>query len=91
MSVGWLIVLSEPVSSIYRNKASYNFSALGTRLVYLSSFIGGILGAVVAGKASDIIVRFMAPKNGGVYESEFRLVMAIPVTVSTRIGLMGFG
>jgi hypothetical protein len=91
LSVGWLIVLSESVASIYRNKASYNFSALGTGLVYLSPFVGGILGTAVAGKVSDIIVRFMARRNGGVYEPEFRLVMAAPVAISTAIGLMGFG
>jgi hypothetical protein len=91
LSVGWLIVLSESVASIYRNKASYNFSALGTGLVYMSPFIGGILGTAVAGKVSDIIVRFMARRNGGVYEPEFRLVMAVPVAVATAIGLMGFG
>jgi hypothetical protein len=91
LSVGWLIVLSESVASIYRNKASYNFSALGTGLVYLSPFIGGILGTVVAGKVSDIVVRFMARRNGGVYEPEFRLVMAAPVAIATATGLMGFG
>ncbi len=91
LSVGWLIVLSESVTSIYRNKSSYNFSALGTGLVYLSPFIGGIIGTAVAGKVSDIIVRFMARRNGGVYEPEFRLVMAIPVAIATAIGLMGFG
>jgi hypothetical protein len=91
LSVGWLIVLSESVATIYRNKASYNFSALGTGLVYLSPFIGGILGTAVAGKVSDIIVRFMARRNGGVYEPEFRLVMAAPVAITTAIGLMGFG
>jgi len=91
LSVGWLIVLSESVSDIYRNRDSYNFSALGTGLVYLSPFIGGILGTGVAGKVSDIIVRFMARRNGGIYEPEFRLVMALPVAISTAIGLMGFG
>ncbi|KAL9619322.1 MAG: hypothetical protein Q9160_006087 [Pyrenula sp. 1 TL-2023] len=91
LSVGWLIVLSESVSSIYRNKESYNFSALGTGLVYISPFIGGVLGTAVAGKVSDIIVRYMSRRNGGVYEPEFRLVMAIPVAISTAIGLMGFG
>jgi hypothetical protein len=91
LSVGWLIVLSESVADIYRNKASYNFSALGTGLVYLSPFIGGILGTAVAGKVSDIVVRFMARRNGGVYEPEFRLVMAAPVAITTAIGLMGFG
>jgi len=33
----------------------------------------------------------MARRNGGLYEPEFRLVMAAPVAVTTVIGLMGFG
>jgi hypothetical protein len=91
LSVGWLIVLSESVTSIFRNKGSYNFSALGTGLVYLSPFVGGILGTVVAGKVSDLVVRLMARRNGGVYEPEFRLVMALPVALANATGLMGFG
>ena len=91
LSVGWLIVLSESVSVVYRNPQTYNFNALQTGLVYISPFVGGILGTAVAGKVSDIVVRFMARRNDGVYEPEFRLVMAIPVMLSTCIGLMGFG
>lgn len=91
LSIGWLIVLSESVSEVYRNKDTYNFTALQTGLVYLSPFIGGVLGTAVAGKVSDIIVRYLSRKNGGIYEPEFRLVMALPVMISTCIGLMGFG
>lgn len=90
-SIGWLIVLSESVSTIYRSPTTYNFSALSTGLIYLSPFIGGVLGTAVAGKVSDIIVRAMSKRNGGLYEPEFRLIMAIPVAFSTVIGLMGFG
>ncbi|KAG0650067.1 putative MFS-type transporter [Hyphodiscus hymeniophilus] len=90
-SVGWLIVLSESVAVIYRTPDTYSFSALSTGLIYISPFIGGILGTAVAGKVSDIIVRAMAKRNGGLYEPEFRLVMAAPVAVTTVIGLMGFG
>lgn len=90
LSIGWLIVLSESVSEIYRTK-HYHFSSLGVGLVYVSPFVGGILGTVVAGKVSDFIVKAMSRRNGGVYEPEFRLVMAIPVAISTCIGLMGFG
>ncbi|ORY05272.1 major facilitator superfamily domain-containing protein [Clohesyomyces aquaticus] len=90
-AVGWLIVLSESVSVVYRNRESYNFTSLQVGLVYISPFIGGVLGTAVAGKISDIIVRFMAKKNDGVYEPEFRLVMSIPIALSTSIGLMGFG
>ncbi|KAI0020605.1 MFS general substrate transporter [Xylariomycetidae sp. FL0641] len=89
-SVGWLIVLSENVAVIYRD-GSYEFSALSTGLVYISPFIGGVLGTAVAGRVSDVIVKAMARKNGGLYEPEFRLVMAIPVAITTVIGLMGFG
>ncbi|RMJ13586.1 hypothetical protein CDV36_006750 [Fusarium kuroshium] len=90
-SVGWLIVISESIAMIYRNRESYDFDALQTGLVYVSPFVGGILGTGVAGKVSDIIVKAMARRNGGLYEPEFRLVMAIPILISTCIGLMGFG
>ncbi|KAH7158067.1 major facilitator superfamily domain-containing protein [Dactylonectria estremocensis] len=90
-SVGWLIVVSESMAMIYRNKETYNFDALQTGLVYISPFVGGILGTGVAGKISDIIVKAMARRNGGLYEPEFRLVMAIPIVITTCIGLMGFG
>ncbi|KAI1452620.1 MFS general substrate transporter [Annulohypoxylon moriforme] len=89
-SIGWLIVISESVAVIYR-EGRYQFNALQTGLIYISPFVGGVLGTAVAGKVSDIIVRAMARRNGGLYEPEFRLVMAIPVTVTTVIGLMGFG
>jgi len=91
MSIGWLIVLSECVGHIYEDRDSYNFTPLQVGLVYISPFIGGIIGTAIAGKVSDIIVRYMARKNGGIYEPEFRLIMAIPIAISTVAGLMGFG
>ncbi|KAF2132146.1 MFS general substrate transporter [Dothidotthia symphoricarpi CBS 119687] len=91
LAVGWLIILSESVAHIYKGADNYNFNALQVGLVYISPFVGGILGTAVAGKISDIVVRFMARKNDGVYEPEFRLIMALPITLSTVIGLMGFG
>ncbi|KAF4984285.1 hypothetical protein FZEAL_497 [Fusarium zealandicum] len=90
-SVGWLIVISESIAMIYRDPDNYGFDALQTGLVYISPFIGGILGTGVAGKVSDVIVKAMARRNGGLYEPEFRLVMAAPILVTTCIGLMGFG
>jgi hypothetical protein len=89
-SVGWLIVISESMAVIYREEI-YSFNALQTGLVYISPFVGGILGSAVAGTISDVIVQAMARRNGGLYEPEFRLVMAIPIAITTVIGLMGFG
>lgn len=91
LSVGWLIVISESIAFLFERPETYNFTALQTGLIYISPFVGGILGTMVAGKVSDIIVRYMAGRNGGVYEPEFRLVMGIPIALSTTIGLMAFG
>ena len=91
LSVGWLIVLSESVAVIYESSDHYGFTPLQTGLIYISPFVGGLLGTAVAGKVSDILVKFMTRRNGGIYEPEFRLVMAIPIAISTVIGLMGFG
>jgi len=90
-SIGWLIVLSESITEIYRSPDTYNFTALQAGLIYVSPFIGGVLGTAVAGRLSDIIVRYLARRNDGIYEPEFRLVMAIPVAITTSLGLMGFG
>lgn len=89
-SVGWLIVISESVSLIYRGPY-YHFDATRAGFVYVGPFVGGVLGTAVAGKLSDVIVQFMARRNGGLYEPEFRLVMMIPVAIATGAGLIGFG
>ena len=91
LSIGWLIVISEVVANIYQGRQNYNFTSLQTGLIYISPFVGALLGTGVAGKVSDIIVRFMARRNGGVYEPEFRLIMTIPIALSTTLGMMGFG
>lgn len=91
LSVGWLIVLSESVSHVYANRESYNFTSLQVGLVYISPFVGGVFGTAIAGKGSDYVVRYLSRRNGGVYEPEFRLIMAIPIAITTAIGLMGFG
>lgn len=90
LSVVWLIVMSESLSQIFQPEP-YNFSALSIGLIYISPFIGGILGSAVAGKLSDILTRYMSRRNGGIYEPEFRLVLAAPVGLVTAFGLMGFG
>lgn len=91
LSVGWLIVVSESISYLFQRPETYNFSPLQTGLIYMSPFVGGLLGTAVAGKVSDIVVRYMTRRNGGIYEPEFRLVMALPIALSTTAGLMAFG
>ncbi|KAJ8098782.1 major facilitator superfamily domain-containing protein [Lipomyces tetrasporus] len=90
LSVVWLIVMSESVSEVFRHRP-YNMSSTTVGLLYISPFVGGILGTAVAGRISDVIVRAMTKRNKGTYEPEFRLLMVVTVAVSVAIGLMGFG
>ncbi|KAL5604382.1 hypothetical protein BROUX41_002354 [Berkeleyomyces rouxiae] len=90
-SIGWLIVISELLAIIYRSSKYYNFNTAQTGLVYLSPFVGAVAGTAVAGKISDYVVRSMTRRNGGLYEPEFRLIMALPITITTVMGLIGFG
>ena len=73
------------------NCSPYHLSSLSVGLLYLAPFIGGVLGSSIAGKTSDIVCRWMARRNGGVFEPEFRLFMVVLVALSTVIGLWGFG
>lgn len=90
MSVVWLIVVSETISHIFSSQP-YEFPLTSVGLLYISTFIGGCLGSAVAGKVSDMFVRIMLRHNNGVYEPEFRLVMMVPVMITTSMGLMGYG
>ena len=91
LSTAWLDVLLRSVAQIYQAKELYHFSTLDTGLIYLSPFAGTVFGTVVSGKLSDIMIRHMSRRNRGIYEPEFRLLMAIPIGLTTAIGLMGFG
>lgn len=59
--------------------------------MYISPLIGAVIGGVVAGRASDLVVRTLAKTNRGVYEPEFRLVMVLLVALCTGAGLILFG
>lgn len=89
-AVVWLIMISEVISEIFTNPP-YGYSKLTVGLFYISPFVGGSLGSMVAGRVSDLLVRYMVKKNNGIYEPELRLIMVIPSVITTCIGLMGFG
>ncbi|CUM48843.1 uncharacterized protein AC631_00379 [Debaryomyces fabryi] len=90
LAVVWLIVISETITGIFQSEGyEYNQQTIG--LFYISPFVGGILGSLSAGLISDRLSRYLIARNDGVYEPEFRLLMLIPSTFFTSLGLMGFG
>lgn len=90
MAVVWLIVISETVSEIFKGQ-DYGYSQQTIGLFYLGPFIGGVLGSLATGFVGDRLVRYLAAKNHGIYEPEFRLFMLIPATILECFGLMGYG
>ncbi|KAJ9483384.1 hypothetical protein VN97_g10022 [Penicillium thymicola] len=59
---------------------------------YLSAgpFIGGVIGTILVAKTTDRLVVWMATRNKGVYEPEFRLPLVLFSFLCTG-GLCGFG
>lgn len=90
LAIVWLIMVAQIINTVYGNPP-YSFSSIQIGLVYVSPFVGSILGSLCAGPLSDKMVRHFAKKSCGIYEPEFRLFMVLPAGLSTALGLMGFG
>ncbi|KAJ6072388.1 hypothetical protein N7467_010473 [Penicillium canescens] len=69
----------------------YNFGASQIGLMGLPPFIGTTLGALICGPLSDSIALFLAKRNGGVFEPEMRLWLALAFTPLIPAGLFMFG
>jgi MFS family permease len=86
----WIVVFSVVNASIF-TLPPYNFSVSQTGLVSLSPFILTIIGEVIAGPLNDWICLWLAKRNHGVYEPEYRLVLIIVVMLLGIAGFFGFG
>jgi hypothetical protein len=69
----------------------YNFDASQIGLMGLPPFIGTTLGAVICGPLSDSIALSLARRNGGIFEPEMRLWLAVAFTPLVPAGLFMFG
>lgn len=59
-------------ASITLGKAPYNYGSFNIGLVVLAFGIGNILASLLGGKYSDIVLRKLKKKNGGVGNPEVR-------------------
>lgn len=50
-----------------------------------------LIGAPLSGWTADAVAKFMARRNKGIFEPEFRLTLMIPATIFATIGFLGFG
>ncbi|KAI5925140.1 major facilitator superfamily domain-containing protein [Camillea tinctor] len=86
VTLTWIVVFSV-VNAVIFTAPPYNFSVSETGLISLSPFILTFVGEVASGPLNDWVCMWLAKKNRGVYEPEFRLP---PIIISFLIGIAGF-
>jgi MFS family permease len=88
--LAWFAILTS-VQATYLFYPPYNFSAAGVGLMNLAPFIGAIPGTVIGGYLNDKSIIWLSKRNGGIYEPEMRLWLAIPGALITPAGILMFG
>jgi len=68
----------------------YNYSNTGVALMNVPTLIGAIIGCIFAGILSDYFSIWMAKRNNGVQEAEYRLWFLFAPAVISPIGLILF-
>jgi len=68
----------------------YNYSNTGVALMNVPCLIGSIIGCIYAGVVSDWFTIWMAKRNNGIQEAEFRLYFLIIPAVLCPVGLILF-
>ncbi|KAL9121532.1 MAG: hypothetical protein Q9187_001903 [Circinaria calcarea] len=88
----WFNVLNGTTSLILGGKP-YHFASSMVGLSYLSPLLGVFVGSAYAGKLGDRVVLWLARRNGGIMESEYRLWMftASLILVPGSLLLWGVG
>lgn len=86
----WLVGFNLLIAQIFASPPYL----LGTaELGYMSAgaVVGGVLGSLICGSVSDPLIKFLARRNGGVYEPEFRLFLVVLALVLTIVAYFPFG
>ncbi|KAI0893435.1 MFS general substrate transporter [Annulohypoxylon nitens] len=86
ITLSWIVVFSV-VNAVIFTAPPYNFSVSQTGLISLSPFILTLIGEVISGPLNDWVCLYLAKKNHGIYEPEFRLP---PIIISFLVGIVGF-
>jgi len=79
------------VQAIYLFEPPYNFSASGVGLMNLAPFIGHLPGIIIGGYLNDKSIVWLAKRNGGIYEPEMRLWLALPSAILTPGSVLMLG
>ncbi|ODQ79352.1 hypothetical protein BABINDRAFT_161760, partial [Babjeviella inositovora NRRL Y-12698] len=71
--------------------APFNYTDKAVAIMNVPTLIGAVIGCIYAGSLSDKHVLWMARRNNGVQEAEFRLWFLILPALLSPLGLLMFG
>ncbi|KAJ3533535.1 hypothetical protein NM208_g7943 [Fusarium decemcellulare] len=89
LSLGWNVILGATVAQLFAEP--YAFDAQSQGLVFLSPFVGSLVGSWLCGSVSDSIANYFTRRNGGIREPEMRLPALVIGTLLTFLGALMAG
>ncbi|CZR67587.1 related to HOL1, putative substrate-H+ antiporter [Phialocephala subalpina] len=88
--LSWISVVATTESDFFSSDP-YDFSTSGIGLLNLAPFIGAVVAAPYSGSLSDWSIIWLSKRNGGVYEPEYRLYLAVFPALVGPAGLFLYG
>ncbi|CAG5182844.1 uncharacterized protein ALTATR162_LOCUS10363 [Alternaria atra] len=86
----WLLTISVLSVNIF-SAPPYMLNPAQVGLTNLPLLVVALIGSPLSGWTADALAKFMARRNKGVFEPEFRLTLMIPAVIFATIGFLGFG
>ena len=75
----------------YFYEPPWNYSNAGVAIMNVATLIGAVIGCIVSGLFSDYHVVWLAKRNNGIMEAEYRLYLLIITLIISPVGLIMFG
>ncbi|TVY24294.1 putative MFS-type transporter protein [Lachnellula hyalina] len=88
--LSWFNVVNATIALVVA-APPYNFSTESIGVLFIAPFIGCLVGCVFAGTLGDKIALWKARRNGGIFEPEFRLWLALVPFIIHPAGCILFG
>ncbi|OAL02606.1 MFS general substrate transporter [Phaeosphaeriaceae sp. SRC1lsM3a] len=88
--ISWLVLISITLSQIF-SAPPYNFSVSAVGATNVSSFVASVIATLVAGYLVDGVAKFMAKRNNGIFEPEFRLPIMVTYLAFVTTGFFAWG
>ncbi|GAB7353825.1 hypothetical protein MBLNU459_g4198t1 [Dothideomycetes sp. NU459] len=90
ITTAWFVVISFVIAQIF-SSPPYLLNAANIGYMSAGPTVGGLVGSIICGLISDPTCTWLAKKNHGIYEPEFRLVLLIPMLITGTLGFFLFG